>query len=96
MASPVSRNIPSRWGYPIGNGRGLYSPNRAPEGAAPVLVGGTGSWPQVLASGATETILTPGRIRALYDVDVDIVRHGTTGFAVVPAVAPNGRGGSKP
>jgi iron complex transport system ATP-binding protein len=41
---------------------------------------------RVLASGATETILTPEQIRALYDVDVEIVRHGPAGFAIVPAV----------
>jgi iron complex transport system ATP-binding protein len=39
---------------------------------------------RVLSSGATETILRPERIRALYEVDVDVVRHGATGFAIVP------------
>jgi iron complex transport system ATP-binding protein len=39
---------------------------------------------RVLAAGPTETILTPERIRALYDVDVDVVRHGPAGFAILP------------
>ena len=39
---------------------------------------------RVLAAGPTETILTPERIRALYDVDVEVIRHGPAGFAIVP------------
>ena len=42
---------------------------------------------RVLAAGPTEAILTPERIRALYDVDVDVIRHGTAGFAIVPVDA---------
>ena len=34
---------------------------------------------RVLASGPTETILTPERVRELYDVDVEVIRHGATG-----------------
>ena len=30
---------------------------------------------RILAAGATEAVLTPGRIRELYDVDVDVLRH---------------------
>ena len=41
---------------------------------------------RVLSSGPTETILTPERVRALYDVDVDVIRHGASGFAIVPAI----------
>ena len=44
---------------------------------------------RVLSSGATETILRPERIRALYDVDVDVVRLGG-GFAIVPLVRGSG------
>ena len=67
---------------------------------------------RVLSSGPTETILTPARIRALYEVDVDVVRHGAAGFAIVPRgsglafqhvdngetqdLTRNGHGGSKP
>ena len=36
---------------------------------------------RVLASGPTEDVLTPERVRALYDVDVDVIRHGASGFA---------------
>ena len=36
---------------------------------------------RVLSSGPTEAILTPERVRALYDVDVDVIRHGAAGFA---------------
>jgi iron complex transport system ATP-binding protein len=31
---------------------------------------------RVLASGAVDDVLTSGRVRELYDVDVDVVRHG--------------------
>ena len=41
---------------------------------------------RVLSSGPTETMLTPERVRALYDVDVDVIRHGASGFAIVPAL----------
>jgi len=39
---------------------------------------------RVLAAGPTEDVLTPDRIRALYDVDVDVVRHGDSRLLVVP------------
>jgi ABC-type cobalamin/Fe3+-siderophores transport system ATPase subunit len=42
---------------------------------------------RVLAAGPIDQILTPERVRALYDVDVDVVRHGPAGLVVVP-VAP--------
>ena len=41
---------------------------------------------RVLASGPVEGVLTAGRVRDLYDVDVDVVRHGN-----VPLVVPRGR-----
>jgi iron complex transport system ATP-binding protein len=39
---------------------------------------------RVLSSGETETILTPERIRALYEVDVDVIRDAAGGFAIAP------------
>ena len=39
---------------------------------------------RVLAAGATEDVLTPERIRALYDVEADVVRHGGSRLLVVP------------
>jgi ABC-type cobalamin/Fe3+-siderophores transport system ATPase subunit len=42
---------------------------------------------RVLASGPVEQVLTAGRVRDLYDVDVDVVRHGN-----VPLVAPRDQG----
>ena len=40
---------------------------------------------QVLASGPTETVLTPAAVRALYGVEADIARHPATGhLTVVP------------
>jgi iron complex transport system ATP-binding protein len=38
---------------------------------------------RVLAYGPTETVLTPANVRALYDVDADIQRHGPSGHLVV-------------
>jgi ferric hydroxamate transport system ATP-binding protein len=48
---------------------------------------------RVLAAGPTEDILTSERIRALYDVDVEVIRHGAAGFAILPRgsdLAPDG------
>jgi iron complex transport system ATP-binding protein len=40
---------------------------------------------QVLASGATDDVLTPERIRALYGVEADVTRHPSTGrLTIVP------------
>ncbi len=40
---------------------------------------------KVLASGATEDVLTPDHIRALYDVEAEVTRHAGTGrLLVVP------------
>ena len=39
---------------------------------------------RVLASGLLDAVLTTGRIRELYDVEADIVRHGDSGLLVVP------------
>jgi iron complex transport system ATP-binding protein len=40
---------------------------------------------QVLASGATDEVLTPARIRLLYGVDADVSRHPSTGrLTIVP------------
>jgi len=40
---------------------------------------------QVLASGATDDVLTPDRIRALYGVEADLTRHPSTGrLTIVP------------
>jgi iron complex transport system ATP-binding protein len=38
---------------------------------------------EVLASGPTDEVLTPDRIRLLYDVDADVTRHPRTGQIVV-------------
>ena len=42
---------------------------------------------RVLASGPTDDVLTSERIRALYDVDVDIIRHGSSRFSLVPVAS---------
>jgi iron complex transport system ATP-binding protein len=39
---------------------------------------------RIIASGPSEAVLTPARIRELYDVDADIVRHGESRLLVVP------------
>jgi ABC-type cobalamin/Fe3+-siderophores transport system ATPase subunit len=40
---------------------------------------------RVMASGAADEVLTPDRIRELYEVDVEIARHQGTGrLTVVP------------
>jgi iron complex transport system ATP-binding protein len=39
---------------------------------------------RVLATGPTADVLTPERIRALYDVDAEVVRHRGSGLIVVP------------
>ena len=46
----------------------------------------------VRSSGPTETVLTPGRIRDLYDVDVEIARHQPTGHLTVIPVKVVERG----
>jgi iron complex transport system ATP-binding protein len=42
---------------------------------------------RVLAAGETDEILTPARIRELYDVDADVARHHRTGRIVVTPLA---------
>ena len=41
---------------------------------------------RVMASGATERVLTPAAIRELYDVDAEIVRHRSGHLRVIPLV----------
>jgi iron complex transport system ATP-binding protein len=43
----------------------------------------------VMAAGATPDVLTPGRIRELYDVDVEIAHHAATGRLMVIPVRPS-------
>ena len=43
---------------------------------------------RVLASGPIDAILTPERVRALYDVEVDVVRHAPAGLVIVPVAPP--------
>ena len=46
---------------------------------------------RVIASGATDDILTPAHIRALYDVDADVAYHERAGhLTVVPLARGNG------
>ena len=42
---------------------------------------------RVLASGALEDVLTTARIRELYGVEAEVVRHGRSGLLVVPLAA---------
>ncbi len=42
---------------------------------------------RVLASGPTEQVLTPGAVRALYDVDADVHMHPRTGHLTVTPIA---------
>jgi iron complex transport system ATP-binding protein len=42
---------------------------------------------RVLASGATEDVLTPAAVRALYDVDADVRPHERTGHLTVTPIA---------
>ena len=42
---------------------------------------------RVIAQGATEDVLTPGTVRALYGVDADVHRHPTTGHLTVTPLA---------
>jgi ABC-type cobalamin/Fe3+-siderophores transport system ATPase subunit len=41
----------------------------------------------VIASGATEAVLTPANIRALYDVNADVQHHAASGHLVVVPVS---------
>ena len=41
---------------------------------------------RVIATGAVEDVLTPSRIRDLYDVDAEVIRHPRTGHLTVTAV----------
>jgi iron complex transport system ATP-binding protein len=45
---------------------------------------------RVIASGATAEVMTAARIRELYEVDVDLVRHPATGAITVVPVKPAG------
>lgn len=44
---------------------------------------------QVLAAGPVDEVLTPARIRELYDVDADVTRHPRTGHLTVVPIAPS-------
>jgi len=44
----------------------------------------------VLAAGALEEVLTPERIRELYDVDAEVSRHPRTGSLMVTPLGPRG------
>jgi iron complex transport system ATP-binding protein len=43
---------------------------------------------RVIASGATDDVLTADRIRGLYDVEVDVARHATGRTLVIPLGPP--------
>jgi iron complex transport system ATP-binding protein len=43
----------------------------------------------VLAAGPVDDVLTPARIRDLYDVDAEVTRHARTGHLTVVPVAPS-------
>ena len=47
----------------------------------------------VMAAGPTDEVLTAGRIRELYDVDVEVTRHHLTGRPVVVPLGAAGTGG---
>jgi iron complex transport system ATP-binding protein len=42
---------------------------------------------RVIAQGATEEVLTPATVRALYGVDADVQRHPTAGHLTVTPLA---------
>ena len=42
---------------------------------------------RVLAAGPVDDVLTPARIRELYEVDADVARHPRTGSLTVTPVA---------
>jgi iron complex transport system ATP-binding protein len=43
---------------------------------------------RVIAAGATDDVMTPGHIRGLYDVTVDVQVHGASGQLIVVPIAP--------
>ena len=43
---------------------------------------------QVMASGTVDEVLTPPRVRELYEVEVDIARHARTGHLTVVPIGP--------
>jgi len=43
---------------------------------------------RVLAAGPVDDVLTPARIRDLYDVDADVARHARTGHLTVTPISP--------
>ena len=47
---------------------------------------------RVLASGALNEVLTPARIRELYDVDAEVTRHPRSGYLMVTPLDPGGGG----
>ncbi|MEO6213539.1 MAG: ABC transporter ATP-binding protein, partial [Vicinamibacterales bacterium] len=47
---------------------------------------------RVIASGPVDAVLTPARIRDLYDVDAEVIRHPRTGHLTVTAI---GRGAAE-
>jgi iron complex transport system ATP-binding protein len=44
---------------------------------------------RVLAAGAVDEVLTPARIRALYDVEAEVARHARTGHLTVTPISPS-------
>jgi iron complex transport system ATP-binding protein len=43
---------------------------------------------RIIASGSVDEVMTPVRVRELYEVDVDIARHPLTGHLVVVPIGP--------
>ena len=46
---------------------------------------------RVLAAGSVEEVLTPARIRELYDVDAEVARHPRSGRLMVTPLGPEDR-----
>jgi iron complex transport system ATP-binding protein len=44
---------------------------------------------RVLAAGPVDDVLTPARIRALYDVEAEVARHARTGHLAVTPISPS-------
>jgi len=49
---------------------------------------------RVLAAGPVDEVLTPTRIRDLYDVDAEVTRHARTGHLTVVPISASGAPGS--
>ena len=50
---------------------------------------------RVLAAGPVDRVLTPARIRELYDVDAEVTRHPRTGHLTVVPIAPAAAAGAR-